>query len=663
MRNRRHVDTIKDDRRSRRRGQVVFAICALAILMVCVTAGNYVQGTVSQLKNTHQTFNDRRLRNGYVAISDVQRLVLILQQAVMQGGLRPEAKAEFQAASDFLFLRIDNFRRVLEDASRPDTTLEAITALERTLELADAAVAEGFIDVWDISIEFGRASQDARRVLVTYLDEVRRMQDAQLAQQSTAVDRQLAFLRIMLVLSAALSVVALVLLQRDRDARRAQEEAENRVRRLAFYDPLTNLPNRVHLQDRLGEQLKDPNANIALLLVDLDGFKSVNDTYGHAAGDAVLRHVAGVLQRAVAPTDAIAARLGGDEFAVMLQGADTHSVAPFCEDIIAGIATPFEFERELLSVNASIGIATNAHIGSGPMRDVDSLTRAADFALYASKSAGKGQCTLYDATLEKQFLERREMVHELPRAIQDGSIGFHLQPKVDLATEETYGFEALVRWSRHGKLVPPDEFILTAEESGVIIDVDRYVLRAACQELSDFNRMHGTALSVSVNFSTVHFNSPKLIAVVQDALAASGLPPELLTIEITETLEMGDWTQARKIITRIHELGAKISIDDFGAGFSSLAYLRETVADEIKIDRSLVQDIDTSDTSRFLLDAVIDIARNLDLDVIVEGVETQRQIDIVRGLGAGRAQGFFYGAPLPAQVALAKILTNRSDVA
>ena len=653
----------KDDRRRRWHGQVMFAICALAILAVCLTAGNYVQSTVSQLKNAHQTFNDRRLRNGYVAISDVQRLFLILQQAVMQGGLDQEAEAEFQAASDFLFVRIDNFRRVLEDATRPDTTLETIAALERTLELADAAVIEGFVDVQNVSIEFAQASQDARRVLVTYLDEVRGMQDAQLAKQSTAVDRQVTFLRIMLVLSAALSIVALILLRRDRGARRAREEAENRVRRLAFYDPLTDLPNRVHLQDQLGEHLKDSDANIALLLVDLDGFKSVNDTYGHAAGDAALRHVASVLQSAIASVDAMAARLGGDEFAIMLQGAVTDSIAPFCKNIITNIAIPFEFERELLGVNASIGIATNDGIRSGQMRDVDSLTRAADFALYASKSAGKGQYTLYDAALEKQFLERRQMVHELPRAIQDGSIGFHLQPKVDLATEETYGFEALVRWCRHGKLVPPDEFILTAEESGVIIDVDRYVLRAACKELANFNRKHGTALSVSVNFSTVHFNSPKLITVVQEALAESGLPPELLTIEITETLEMADWTQARKIITRIHRLGAKISIDDFGTGFSSLAYLRETVADEIKIDRSLVQDIDTSDTSRFLLDAVIDIARNLKLDVIVEGVETQRQIDIVRGLGAGRAQGYFYGAPLPAKVALAKIRTSHTDVA
>ncbi len=619
-----------------------------------------MQGTASQLKSTYQTFNDLRLRNGYVAISDVQRLVLILQKAGVAGEMTPELEGKFEAAADFLFVRINNFHRVLENDSNVDTTGEVIAELEELLDLADATIASDFSELKDTSTMLGLAAQAAGRVLVAYLDEVRHMQDEQLAQQSAAVDKQLTFLRVTLIVLMLLGVVSLFLLRRDRDARQAQEEAEARVRHLAFNDPLTGLPNRVHFQDRLGAMLDVPDPSVALLLVDLDGFKAINDTYGHAAGDAVLRHVAVILQDAVRPHGGIAARLGGDEFAVLLQMPDESPLKCLCADIIEMIARPLQFEREMLQVNASIGLAMDADIRSGISLDTDNLTRAADFALYASKSAGKGQCTVYDEVLEQQFLRRQAMVNEMPRAINDGNMEFYLQPKVNLATGSTYGFEALVRWRRNGVIVPPEDFISTAEESGVIMDIDRFVLCAASRVIAQFNKEHGTDLSVSVNFSTVHFNSPKLINVVNDALVASGLPPELLTIEITETVEMQDWTQAGDIISEIHQLGARISIDDFGAGFSSLAYLRTTVADEIKIDRSLVEEIETSDTSRFLLDAVLDIARNLELDVVVEGVETQRQVDIVRGLGATSIQGFFYGEPVPANVALARALAEHT---
>lgn len=619
-----------------------------------------MQGTASQLKSTYQTFNDLRLRNGYVAISDVQRLVLILQKAGVAGEMTPELEGKFEAAADFLFVRINNFHRVLENESNVDTTREVIAELEKLLDLADATIASDFSELKDTSTMLGVAAQAAGRVLVAYLDEVRHMQDEQLAQQSAAVDKQLTFLRVTLIVLMLLGVVSLFLLRRDRDARQAQEEAEARVRHLAFNDPLTGLPNRVHFQDRLGAMLDVSDPSVALLLVDLDGFKAINDTYGHAAGDAVLRHVAVILQDAVRPHGGIAARLGGDEFAVLLQMPDESPLECLCADIIEMIARPLQFEREMLQVNASIGLAMDADIRSGISLDTDSLTRAADFALYASKSAGKGQCTVYDEVLEQQFLRRQAMVNEMPRAINDGNMEFYLQPKVNLATGSTYGFEALVRWRRNGVIVSPEDFISTAEESGVIMDIDRFVLCAASRVIAQFNKEHGTDLSVSVNFSTVHFNSPKLIKVVNDALVASGLPPELLTIEITETVEMQDWTQAGDIISEIHQLGARISIDDFGAGFSSLAYLRTTVADEIKIDRSLVEEIETSDTSRFLLDAVLDIARNLELDVVVEGVETQRQVDIVRGLGATSIQGFFYGEPVPANVALARALAEHT---
>ncbi len=632
-------------------GRILAGACVLAILAVCLVAGNYVQATVNQLKSTHQVFNDRQLRNGYVAMSDIQRLVLVLQEALSAGRMTPEAAADFQAAADFLYVRTDNFRRVLGTRTDQQTARQAIAQLEVIGAIADDAIAADFDDLDQLWIDLTEQSQQARQALVIYMDEMRRLQDALLLKQSLAVERQLSLLWTTLGGLTVLGIAAIVLLRREVMSRRARQVAEERVHHLAFFDSLTGLPNRVQFQDRMSALLNG-NAAVTLLLVDLDDFKLVNDTHGHAAGDAILRHVSKTLSRIVQDQDAFCARLGGDEFSVLIQSDDLDRLIPLCERIINDVGETIQFEGEALAVNASIGLATNTQIGAEIDVNVDSLFRVADFALYASKSNGRKIFTIYDKELEQQFLDRRAMVDELPRAITDGSMEFFLQPKVLLNTEETYGFEALVRWRRNGEIVPPQIFIATAEESGVITDLDCHVLRQASRKLAQFNARHGTEFSVSINFSALHFNSDKLVGVIAEALEYSGLRPDLLTIEITESVEMRDWDKAKQIIAGIHNLGAKIAIDDFGAGFSSLAYLRKTVADEIKIDRSLIEDIESSDTSRFLLDSVLDIAHNLKFAVTVEGIETAQQARIVSEMGAGNAQGYYFGRPLPADEAL-----------
>ncbi len=640
----------------------VVAGCVITILTICAVAAYYVQATVNRLENTHQSFNDRQLRNGYVAMSDVQRLVLILQDAYGNRSMSAQAAEDFSAAADFLYVRTDTFRRVQHSGGYMETADNAIAALQRVQALADEAIATDFRNLSYLSKELTARAQFARQALVAFLDDMRRLQDQLLLKQSIAVANQRLVILITLSGLSVLGIAATLLLRREVSAKLARREAEARVRHLAFFDPLTGLPNRVQFQDRLSELMKR-EAGVALLLVDLDGFKQVNDTHGHAAGDAILQHVATALEKVVAPYNGLASRLGGDEFSIILTRNDLQCLKGICQEAVEAINQPISYEGETLSVAASIGVATDRQFSSETQLNADGLTRAADFALYASKSSGKGQFTVYDEDLERQFIERRQMVEELPSAIADGSLEFFLQPKVHLPSQLVYGFEALARWRRNGVIVPPRDFISIAEESGLIADVDCRVLNDATRHVAAFNRQHGTDFSISVNFSTVHFTSRKFIWIVKDALESSGLRPELLTIEITETVEMHDWDRAKEIIAGIHDLGVRISIDDFGTGFSSLAYLRKTVADEIKIDRSLVMDIETSDPSRFLLDAVLDIARNLDLEVIVEGIESPKQVDIILGMGADSAQGYYFGRPMPGEDALKLALAEHAQIA
>jgi EAL domain-containing protein (putative c-di-GMP-specific phosphodiesterase class I) len=243
----------------------------------------------------------------------------------------------------------------------------------------------------------------------------------------------------------------------------------------------------------------------------------------------------------------------------------------------------------------------------------------------------------------------------LPTAIARGDLLIYFQPKVKLPERSVYGFEALVRWHRSGKVVPPDEFINVAEESGLIVELDRFVLMQGTKLLAEYNRSRNEIYAISVNLSAVHFSTNRIFSWVKEALSASGLSPELLTLEITETVEMRDWRQAQNVILKLRSLGVRIAIDDFGTGYSSLGYLRSTAADELKIDKSLVEEIETSSKARFLMDGVLDMAHNLQLDVVVEGIETTEQEQAVFEMGALQAQGFLYGRAVPAEQALRKL--------
>ncbi|MEM6891580.1 MAG: bifunctional diguanylate cyclase/phosphodiesterase [Pseudomonadota bacterium] len=628
----------------------IFVVVGL-LVAVCISVGWYVQSVVIQLERNHEVLKDAQLRNGYTAISDVNRLVLISQKTATAGRMTPELENDFIAAADVLYVRIDNFKTVMDRGGEFDYGRASIAALERILATADGAINSSFSDPRGITESLLHEAESARQYLVRFLDATRRHSDLVLEQQSIAVRKQQVVVLANLIGFTIVGTGALLLLRREVLERRAREKAEKRVEFLAFFDPLTELPNRVQFQDRLHAILNE-DPSVALLYIDLDDFKTINDTYGHAAGDAILRHVATTLSRLAKVRGGFAARLAGDEFAIVVPSVNDTVLSLFCESLVSCASKSFDFEGESLEIKLSIGAATSGQVSERMPIHVDSLCRVADFALYAAKTSGRNRFALYDHDLEDKFLARRSMVEELPRAIEKKQLEVYLQPKVMLDGREVYGFEALVRWGRNNQIVPPSEFIVVAEESGLVVDIDTYVLNEATRLIANWNRIHQKDFSVSINLSALHFSSHKIVERVQDALWRSELSPNLLTLEITETRELRDWQKAGEILDSLNAVGCKISLDDFGTGYSSLAYLRTKQADEIKIDKSLVDELETSDDACQLLSSVIEISQKLELEVVVEGIETEGQAQIVQDMGVLQGQGFLFGRPMTASDAL-----------
>ena len=631
----------------------------LLLSLSCVFTWLFMENAIRSLERNHKIFNDRQLRNGFQSMSDVQRVLQDVQSAIKQGGFTPEIAEEFSTAVDILYVRKENFRRVLEAGEPLESAGSAIEGLERMVTIADAHIAAGLEDPEAIWEDLDGAADDTRRALVRFLDDMDRMQADVLVEQRRIVDKQKKVVLVTLGGLAVFCVSALLLLRREVIARNARDRAERHVQYLAYFDPLTRLPNRSQFQERVTASL-DAGKSMALMLVDLDDFKAINDTYGHAAGDAVLRHTANILQAVANKHKGFATRLGGDEFAIVLPTPSLNVLTGISERIMKQTKQPLVIENESIRISVSIGIATSFQIARDEADRLTALTRIADFALYASKTNGRGRYTIYNNNLEKRFLERKAMIDDLPKATENEDIELYLQPKVTLPDCRPFAFEALARWRRDGKIVSPAEFISVAEESGSIFEIDRYMLRNSTLGVGKFNAENNSQYAVSVNLSALHFASDRIVTWVSEALRESTLDPELLTLEITETVELQDMRQASDVVERVRDLGVRVSIDDFGTGFASLAYLRRTIADEIKIDRAMVEGVDTSDSAHYLLDGVLTMARNLNIDVVVEGIETHSQLDAIMKMGAQSAQGYLFGMPMPMDRALLTSVQMRS---
>ncbi len=619
---------------------------------------NEILATQIELEN-HQTANT------HSALSDLVRLTNEILEGVA-GGSETRLLTSISSSLDILYVRADHMETRLENLQSlflrdptyvsAETMLqsgaEAVRAIQTLVEDADAALAsENALGILTSAALVERA-KDARMALFRYLDETGKLEERMLARQTEKVVllSQASYIFLSLITLAGLA--CLRLLRGEIMARKARDKAQRRADHLAYFDPVTGLANRVQFQDR-ADAFLTPGAKGALILIDLDGFKEINDRHGHVVGDSVLKYVGSRIRAEAESNLGIAARLGGDEFAVFLESDNTAFLKTFCISLISECARPTRIGEERVAPGISVGLATTTQISVAKTPCFEDLMRVSDFALYASKSAGRGRYTLYDSELERAFQDRRRLMKDLPRAVLQGELEVFLQPKVDLRSGRVKGFEALVRWRRDGILLPPADFIQIAEESGRIVDIDRYVLKTAVEIIADWNRRYSTSFSVSVNLSGLHFRRPESLSFVNDALLRHGLPPELLTLEITETIQIANWEQVGESVAELRSRGCRISIDDFGTGYSSLAYLRIISADELKIDKSLIAEIETSGESQFILDAVLDLARSLGLEVVVEGIERPEQRDILRKLGCINGQGYLFDRPKPAEEALA----------
>jgi diguanylate cyclase (GGDEF)-like protein len=447
-------------------------------------------------------------------------------------------------------------------------------------------------------------------------------------------------LELVLVLLFALLLPLLM-----RVTRRLRRHAE-RIQYQAFHDELTGLPNRPHFRAQLVRDVEDARRegkNISVFLLDLDRFKEINETLGHESGDELIEACA-VRLREVTPEGAMLARLGGDEFGVIASGLPAAEVVALAEKIRAALETPFLVRRIPLVVEGSVGISSYPDNGL----HVDALLQTADAAMYVAKDRRVG-FALYDGTLESSTADAITLVSELRPALARKELVVHFQPQIAVASGVVSGAEALVRWQHPERgLLQPGAFVPFVERTGASRELSAYVLAGAAAQLRNW-RDRGFDLGMAVNltmFDLLDTNLPEKIA---DLLATTKLSPDRLELEITESLIMGDPDRVREVVERLKEIGVRLAIDDFGTGYSSLSYLKSLPIDVIKIDRSFVMEMSTNESDATIVRSTIELAHNLDLEVVAEGVEDGAALELLAGYGCDIAQGYFIGRPCPAE--------------
>lgn len=421
--------------------------------------------------------------------------------------------------------------------------------------------------------------------------------------------------------------------------------AVDRLTHDAFHDALTQLPNRALFMDRLERAMetlhRHPDSLFAVLFLDLDRFKVVNDSLGHVHGDELLISVARRLNGIIRSSDTIA-RLGGDEFAMLIEDIDHEADAVrMAQRIQDALSIPFDVGGHEIFTTTSIGIALST---SGYQRAADVL-RDADIAMYRAKSRGKARHELFDTAMHERALTRLSFETDLRRAIERGELRVHYQPIVSMLTGKLLGFEALVRWQRGDELISAEEIVEVAEETGLIVPIGEWVLREALRQVRAWSSLNG-ALDIHVNLSARQLLHPNVVDRVTDALAESGVDPRRLQLEVTESVLIDSAETAAALLRSLRDVQVGLSLDDFGTGYSSLSSLREFPFNSLKIDRTFLHDADVHRADA-IVRTIASLARSLGMEVTVEGLETQEQVDRMRELGIDRAQGFYYSRPLP----------------
>jgi PAS domain S-box-containing protein len=469
----------------------------------------------------------------------------------------------------------------------------------------------------------------------------------------------------------------LVVVNRDITERKRAEEllAHN-----AFHDGLTNLANRTLLLDRLGRALtisrRHADFKFAVLFIDIDGFKVFNDSLGHVSGDALLIQIAQRLTACLRRADTISrarsgenqeatnsdntlARPGGDEFVVLAQELrDPSDAVRMADRIQQRLALPFDVDGHEIVVTASIGIA----FGSGTSTDAQDVLRDAEIAMYRAKHTGKARCEVFDIAMHSGAVKRLQLETDLRKAVDLGEFRVHYQPIISLDSEQIVGFEALSRWLRPQGMVMPNDFIPVADETGIILSINRHLLLEACHQLRSWQSLFPSdpPLSLSVNISSKQFVQANLAAQIGQLLQQGGMDPRCIDLEITETIAMADAERSEGVLSELKALGVGLDIDDFGTGYSSLSRLQGFRVDTLKIDRVFVSRMDSDDKTYEIVRVIVMLAHHLGLKVVAEGVETQAQLDLLRRLGCERAQGYLFSRPVDHEAILKLLATNRA---
>jgi diguanylate cyclase (GGDEF)-like protein len=433
-----------------------------------------------------------------------------------------------------------------------------------------------------------------------------------------------------------------------------RKAAAAKIARLAHYDPLTGLPNRTLFREQLERELSfvRRGAQLAVLYLDLDHFKSINDTLGHPVGDELLKAVAARLRGCLRECDLIA-RLGGDEFAIvhtqLQHPKDAEVLAQRLRETVTNAA--YDLTGHQTTTDVSIGIALSPADGT----EIDELVKHADLALYGAKAEGRANYRYFEPAMNARMRQRRGLEIDLRSALANGEFDLHYQPFINLQTESIVGCEALLRWNHPERgMIPPLEFISVAEETGLINAIGDWVLRRACTEAMNWP----DHVSVAVNVSPMQFRSPGLALAVAASLAASGLPARRLELEVTESVLMQNNEATLATLHQIRNLGVRISMDDFGTGYSSLSYLRSFPFDKIKIDRSFIGDLAKGDNAVAIVQAILDLAKSLKMTTTAEGVETAAQQSLLQAAGCNEMQGYLFSRPKPA-AEIAELLNVR----
>ena len=577
-----------------------------------------------------------------------QRTIIMLMLPKIDGPFeRDELVMQFhQKGSEFVTARLALLGMPLNDRERK------LLALQRQLithaqplqqQVIDLIGADSNQAAMDLVLRKTIPAQNNVMAVLSQLDaETQRV--AQAASRKAREDHVVARFWMYLLSGAALLVglfVAVVVLHYTNRVNREREQ-------LATQDTLTGLPNRMLFMDRLEQSLiraKRHETLVGVMFIDLDNFKRINDTLGHASGDLLICEVASRLQ-AVTRAEDIVARLGGDEFVVAIEAAKVNQILQVVEKALAMVSEPYRLAGREIFSSCSIGVSVYPTDGT----DAISLLKNADTAMYAAKGSGRNRFQLYDAAMNAMAEERLQLETELHYALERNEFVFHYQPQLNLETGRIEGVEALLRWNKSDKgLLNPALFLILLEETGGIVSVGRSLLLAACRQTAAWHTAGFSDLNVAVNVSSKEFWHETLIDNVRNALAQSGLPPQSLQLELTEGIFMEDVDAAVVRILALKALGVAVAIDDFGTGYSSLAHLKRFPLDVLKIDRFFVKDLPNAPANEALIGSILALCKGLNLGAVAEGVETREQLESLRALGCHIVQGYFISRPVPAE--------------